>query len=132
MGDIRLPNTKFRKFMVCMNIIVDVCIVHKMIHSMLYYCVAHYPFEMHVVTIPSGSARLELECFENDSHHFINLWFKLYGLGGCTNYTHVLMTHLIFICARFYVSITTRNKGGRPEIRLLLPSFSRTRRGEVF
>jgi hypothetical protein len=39
-------------------------------------CLAHYRFAMHAITCPREYTPLEIECSENDSHHFMNLWVK--------------------------------------------------------
>jgi hypothetical protein len=95
MGDIHLPTTKVCKVMSCLKMIIGVCVEGRTRRNMIWDCLSHYRFAMHGVTCPKQYTALELVSFKEDSHHFIILWVLLYGVQGCTDYTHVLMTHLI-------------------------------------
>lgn len=130
-GTLCLENTKTRKVVKKMSLLIDVCVSSPQRCNDWKECVDHYLLALEILGKRSDLSDDEIRLFQGRIDAFHGIWVRLHGSDGITNYIHLLSSGHISDYLFHWRNLYVHSQQGWEAFNSLLKTFyfRRTQRG---
>ena len=112
LGAITMDNVRIRRLLPHFDKLVKLCI-HKESDRVLWSeCVGHYRESMRLINVKTDMTQTQIEDYQKSADYFFQIWVRLTGEHGITNYCHLIGSGHLFDYLEHWKNLSSHAQQG--------------------